>query len=150
MWKFCCLIVLAIMYYTQIRHPVLSLKISTLRWNVIAFEMHLKSYWLQCPCDWKKNSAHPARGCSFLDCCAVATVHSTHFKVRTATVKVDLCNVTSEGVTQSWFTKCSREQGHLNGYLPSFCYEVMISSCNLLTALTGAWILCSLSLLPVI
>lgn len=51
-------------------------------------------------------------GCSFLNCCAVITVHNAHFKVCTAKVKVDLCNITSEGVTQIWFTKM--QQGTRN------------------------------------
>lgn len=100
-------------------------KISSLRSNVITYDIHFKSYWLQCACDWEKAFTHPAGGRSFLDCCTVLAVHNTHFKVCTANVKVGLCNITSD-VTQSCLTEFGRKP--LTFDLPNFSSEGMISN----------------------
>lgn len=124
MCKFCCLVLLTKICYTQKWLPVLSLKISSLRSNVIMFDIHLKSYWLRC--DWKRTFTHPSGGRSFLDCCTVLAEHNTHFRIFTAKVKVDLCNITNVGVTQICLTEFGRKLQELDS--PSFSSEGMISS----------------------
>lgn len=123
MWKFCCLVVLTIIYFIQKRLPVLSLKFSSGS-NVITLDIRLESYWLWCACDWKKPLLTQHEACPSLT--AAQCSKCTHFKVCTAHVKVGLCNITSDSVTQICLTEFSRKPWRFD--LPIFSSEGMIST----------------------
>lgn len=117
------LVVLTIIYFTQKRLQVLSLKISSLRSNVITLDIRIESYWLQCACDWKKHLLTQQEAGASLT--AAQCSKCTHVKVCTAHVKVGLCDITSDSVTQICLTEFSRKPWRFD--LPIFSSEGMIS-----------------------
>lgn len=103
---YCHLVVFAIIYYAQISLPVLSLKISTLWSNVVAFG---------CSVLVTGKKTQQLLLTQWVAASAAVTVHTTCFKV-----KVGLCNIASEGVAQICWTKCSRVLGTFAGELAKF------------------------------